>query len=66
MSAQAVAKLAKESFDASQLLAPSERHTALLALKEALTVHKQAILDANKQDIEVRSQSPTPSHPSKL
>ena len=53
MSAVEIAQSAKESFDASQLLDAGERHKALLALKEALTTHKQAILDANREDIEV-------------
>ncbi len=60
MSAVEIAKAAKESFDASQLLDASERHTALVALQEALTTHKQAILDANKQDIEVSSSAAEP------
>lgn len=49
-----VARTAKEAFDASQLLDSSERHTALLALKQALTDAKEEILQANRQDIEVR------------
>ncbi|BGP25587.1 glutamate-5-semialdehyde dehydrogenase [Rhodotorula toruloides] len=47
-----VARTAKEAFDASQLLDSSERHTALLALKRALTGAKEDILEANRQDIE--------------
>ena len=58
--AEQVARMAKESFDASQLLDSSERHRALLALKAALTESKEAILAANARDIEVRS------HPSLL
>lgn len=53
--AEQVARTAKESFDASQLLDSSERHKALVALKEALTVSKSAILQANALDIEVSS-----------
>jgi glutamate-5-semialdehyde dehydrogenase len=51
-SAEQVAKSAKESFDQSQLLDASERHTALVALKEALTEHKEEILKANREDME--------------
>ena len=51
--AERVARTAKESFDASQLLDSAERHTALIALKQALTDSKDEILQANKLDIEV-------------
>lgn len=53
-SAEQIAKQAKDSFDASQLLDAQERHRALVALKDALTAAKADILQANKQDIEVR------------
>lgn len=52
MSAEQTARLAKESFDSSQLLDASERHTALVALKEALTEHKEDILKANREDMD--------------
>jgi len=51
--AERVARTAKESFDASQLLDSAERHKALIALKQALTDSKDEILQANKLDIEV-------------
>ncbi|KAL8279886.1 hypothetical protein RQP46_007736 [Phenoliferia psychrophenolica] len=51
MSAEQVARTAKEAFDASQLLDSSERHKALVALKSALTTHKARILSANALDI---------------
>lgn len=51
--AEQVARTAKESFDASQLLDSAERHKALIALKQALTDSKDEILQANKLDIEV-------------
>ncbi|GJN90198.1 hypothetical protein Rhopal_003197-T1 [Rhodotorula paludigena] len=51
-SAEQIAKQAKDSFDASQLLDAHERHRALVALKDALTAAKADILQANKQDIE--------------
>lgn len=51
--AEQVARTAKESFDASQLLDSAERHKALIALKDALTMHKDEILKANRLDIEV-------------
>ncbi|GAA6022083.1 hypothetical protein JCM11491_004746 [Sporobolomyces phaffii] len=50
--AEQVARTAKESFDASQLLDSAERHKALIALKQALTTHKDEILTANRLDIE--------------
>ncbi|GAA5856775.1 hypothetical protein JCM5353_003000, partial [Sporobolomyces roseus] len=50
--AEQVARTAKESFDASQLLDSAERHKALIALKQALTDSKDEILQANKLDIE--------------
>ncbi|BGO92450.1 Sideroflexin FSF1 [Rhodotorula toruloides] len=50
--AEQVARTAKEAFDASQLLDSSERHTALLALKQALTDAKEEILEADRRDIE--------------
>ncbi|GAA5990361.1 hypothetical protein JCM5350_006893 [Sporobolomyces pararoseus] len=49
--AEQVARTAKESFDASQLLDSAERHKALIALKQALTDHKDEILKANQLDI---------------
>lgn len=51
--AEQVARTAKESFDASQLLDSAERHKALIALKQALTDHKDEILKANQLDIAV-------------
>lgn len=53
LSAEQVARTAKESFDASQLLPSSERNLALKALKLALTESKDAILAANALDIQV-------------
>jgi hypothetical protein len=53
MSAEQIAKTAKEAFDASQLLPAEERHKALVALKEALTSSKDEILRANAKDIQV-------------
>ncbi|GAA5832600.1 hypothetical protein JCM11251_001382 [Rhodosporidiobolus azoricus] len=50
--AEEIARLAKEAFDASQLLDSAERHRALVALKDALTMHKDEILTANKLDME--------------
>lgn len=55
-SAESVARAAKAAFDAAQLLAdgPSERVRALKLVREALQEHKQRVLDANAQDMEVR------------
>jgi glutamate-5-semialdehyde dehydrogenase len=51
--AEAVARSAKEAFDASQLLDSSDRHKALLSLRDALASSKQRILDANAKDVKV-------------
>ncbi|GAA5938329.1 hypothetical protein JCM10213_003268 [Rhodosporidiobolus nylandii] len=46
-----IARSAKSAFNASQSLPSSERHRALLALKDALTQEKDAILAANQEDL---------------
>ncbi|BGP49509.1 glutamate-5-semialdehyde dehydrogenase [Rhodotorula kratochvilovae] len=51
-SAEQIARDAKLSFDASQLLDSEERHKALVALKDALTTAKDDILAANQRDID--------------
>ncbi|GAA5987259.1 hypothetical protein JCM10908_001883 [Rhodotorula pacifica] len=51
-SSTALAQAARDAFTASQLLDASERHLALIAVKDALTAAKQEILDANKLDIQ--------------
>lgn len=48
----ALAQAARDAFTASQLLDASERHLALIAVKDALTDAKQEILAANKLDIQ--------------
>ncbi|POY69904.1 putative Glutamate-5-semialdehyde dehydrogenase [Rhodotorula taiwanensis] len=48
----ALAQAARDAFTASQLLDASERHLALIAVKDALTAAKQEILEANRKDIE--------------
>ena len=57
-SAEAVARAAKEAFDAAQMLADAdvERIRALQLVRQALASAKQEILDANKRDVEVRNQ----------
>lgn len=54
----ALAQAARDAFTASQLLDASERHLALIAVKDALTQAKQEILDANKLDIQVSTRTP--------
>lgn len=55
LSAEQVARTAKEAYDASSLLDSSERHLALVALRLALTESKADILAANALDIQVSS-----------
>ena len=57
----ALAQAARDAFTASQLLDASERHLALIAVKDALTEAKQEILAANKLDIQ--GSTCTPSGP---
>lgn len=53
----ALAQAARDAFTASQLLDASERHLALIAVKDALTDAKQEILAANKLDIQVSTRT---------
>jgi glutamate-5-semialdehyde dehydrogenase len=48
-----IAKAAKTAFEASQLVASSERVQALHEIRKELEVAKAEILDANKKDLEV-------------
>ena len=52
--ATSIAKAAKAAFEASQLIPPSERVQALSEIRKELEVAKDAILAANKLDLEVR------------
>lgn len=54
-SAEIIAKAAKESFDAAQLISDGsgERIKALRLVREALLAGKQEILQANAKDLEV-------------
>ena len=52
-SAQSIAKAAKAAFEASQLIASSERVRALHELREELVSAKADILAANRRDLEV-------------
>ena len=48
-----VAFAAKKVFEASGLITSEERSTALLAVRAELERHKDAILEANRKDMEV-------------
>lgn len=48
-----IARLAKLAFHASQAIDVSERANALHAIRDELEAQKDAILDANKLDMEV-------------
>ena len=51
--ATSIAKAAKAAFEASQLIASSERIQALSEIRKELEAAKDAILAANKLDLEV-------------
>jgi len=50
-----IAKAAKAAFEASQLIASSERVRALHELRDELASAKEEILAANRRDLEVHS-----------
>jgi glutamate-5-semialdehyde dehydrogenase len=52
--ASEIAKAAKQAFEASQLIPPSERINALNAIKNELQDSKDEIIAANRKDLEVR------------
>ena len=51
--AEEVARAAKKAFECSGLITSEERSTALLAVRAELERHKDAILEANRNDMEV-------------
>lgn len=53
-SAEAIAKVAKSSFEASQLIPASERNAALDAIVRELEAKKNDIISANTEDLQVR------------
>jgi gamma-glutamyl phosphate reductase len=53
-----IAELSKLAFHASQTVTGSERIAALNAIRQELETRKDAILEANKLDMEVRELSP--------
>ena len=59
--ATSVAKAAKAAFEASQLIASSERVRALHELRDQLESAKAEILAANRRDLEVHL-APIPFH----
>ena len=52
--AASIAKAAKAAFEASQLIPSSERVRALYEIRKELEAAKDAILAANRADLEVR------------
>ena len=52
-----IARASKEAFEASQAVRHDERIDALNKIKEALKRNKDAILEANKIDIQVGTPS---------
>ena len=57
-SALEIAQASKRAFEASQLVAGSERIAALRAIRQELVDHKDVILEANKKDMEVNTLPP--------
>jgi glutamate-5-semialdehyde dehydrogenase len=55
MDSEAIAKTAKEAFEASQLVLSSERIKALKAIQQELEYAKEKILAANAEDLKVHS-----------
>jgi len=53
VSAEAIAKAARSSFEASQFIPASERATALEAIARHLATRKHEILFANSEDLKV-------------
>jgi glutamate-5-semialdehyde dehydrogenase len=53
MDSEAIAKTAKETFEASQLVLSSERIKALKAIQQELEHAKEKILAANAEDLKV-------------
>lgn len=53
-SAESIAKASKAAFEASQLIPPAERIKALQEIRNELESAKDAILAANRTDLEVR------------
>lgn len=54
-SAENVARDARNAYEASQLIAPSERDVALGKIRSILEENKDAILAANQKDLDVRN-----------
>jgi hypothetical protein len=51
--AEEIARAAKKAFESSGMIASEGRSTALLAVRAELERHKDAILEANRKDMEV-------------
>ncbi|KAG6833231.1 hypothetical protein H0H87_009852 [Tephrocybe sp. NHM501043] len=51
--AETIAQVAKQAFETSQLLAPSERINALHSIRSELESRRDAILAANREDLKV-------------
>ena len=51
--AESIARASKKAFEASQLVGGEERVAALLSIRKTLQENKDAILDANRKDMQV-------------
>lgn len=54
-----IAQRAKLAFEASQLIDHSERIDALEKIRKSLAINEDAILAANKRDVEVQPKLPS-------
>ncbi|KAG5723772.1 hypothetical protein E4T56_gene8906, partial [Termitomyces sp. T112] len=52
INAETIARVAEEAFEASQLTSSSERVNALHAIRSELESRREAILTANKEDLQ--------------
>lgn len=61
-SAETVAKSARSAYEASQLIDSSERDLALERIRALLEQNRDAVLEANQKDLDVRRPSLFISH----
>jgi len=59
LSAESIAQTTKAAFEASQLVSATERTRALHEIRRELEANKDAILNANGEDMAVRLSSPS-------
>ncbi|KAG6893117.1 hypothetical protein C0992_011233, partial [Termitomyces sp. T32_za158] len=65
INAETIARVAKEAFEASQLTSSSERVDALHAIRSELESRREAIMSANKEDLQAAQAEVDAGHMSK-